>query len=406
MSAVSEAGNHRQQEDRQHSPTACKAGSRIKALDKIILNFTPSWFSVNMGIGILSILIATAPHKFQGITVVAATLYVLNMALFLIFMALSAARYIKYPWVFWTMLQHPTQSLFLGTLPMGLATVVNATVILAVPYISQSWIITAAWALWWIDVVLSLLSCIGIPLLMFHVHELSLMGMTAAWLLPIVPTVVAAASGGLLATVLSTKHAYTTLVVSYVLWGMGMGLSFLVMALYLHRLTLHKLPNSEVIVSAFLPLGPLGQGAFGIIEMSKAGLTTFTSEGFTSAPGAPFIIHVISVLSGLLLWGFGWWWLVHGVYSVTIRVCTGGIHFNMGFWGFVFPLGVFTAATIALSAALGSQFLSYLASVFILVLILLGLGVTYGTLRGAMQGSLFKAPCLATLDFHAIRAGQ
>ena len=38
-----------------------------------------------------------------------------------------------------------------------------------------------------------------------------------------------------------------------------MGLSFAVMALYFHRLAVFSLPNAEVIVSAFLPLGPLGQ---------------------------------------------------------------------------------------------------------------------------------------------------
>ena len=38
-----------------------------------------------------------------------------------------------------------------------------------------------------------------------------------------------------------------------------MGLSFVVMALYFHRLAVFSLPNAEVIVSAFLPLGPLGQ---------------------------------------------------------------------------------------------------------------------------------------------------
>ena len=42
--------------------------------------------------------------------------------------------------------------------------------------------------------------------------------MTAAWLFPIVPMVVTAATGGVVASVLSAEPAVITLVVSYMLW--------------------------------------------------------------------------------------------------------------------------------------------------------------------------------------------
>lgn len=37
---------------------------------------------------------------------------------------------------------------------------------------------------------------------------------------------------------------------------MGVPISFLVMALYFHRLCVHHVPPSEQIVSVFLPIGP------------------------------------------------------------------------------------------------------------------------------------------------------
>ena len=52
----------------------------------------------------------------------------------------------------------------------------------------------------------------------FHYHQLDLEHMTAAWLLPIVPTVVAAASGGIVAGSLSPDLAFVTLTISYMLW--------------------------------------------------------------------------------------------------------------------------------------------------------------------------------------------
>ena len=95
-------------------------------------------------------------------------------------------------------------------------------------------------------------------------HETRLEIMTAAWLLPIVSNVVAAASGGVVAEVLTNpQHALWTVITSYILWGTGVPLAVVVMVVYFQRLAFHKLPPKQVIVSVFLPLGPLGQGSFG-----------------------------------------------------------------------------------------------------------------------------------------------
>ena len=56
------------------------------------------------------------------------------------------------------------------------------------------------------------------------------------------------------------------------------------------------------------------------------------------------VVFAVSTLGGLMMWGMGVWWLVHGVTSVATRFLVGGLKFNMGFWGFIFPLGVFTTA--------------------------------------------------------------
>jgi tellurite resistance protein TehA-like permease len=88
--------------------------------------------------------------------------------------------------------------------------------------------------------------------------------MGAAWLLPVVACVVAAASGAIVADVLpDPQYALATLIASYVLWGVGVPLALMLIVVYLMRLMLYKLPAKMVIVSTFLPLGPLGQGGYG-----------------------------------------------------------------------------------------------------------------------------------------------
>ena len=84
--------------------------------------------------------------------------FFLNFSLFIIFNALSAARYIIFPDLWSLMINHPVQSLFLGTYPMGAATLIN----IAVSLIYEDYgfggkpFLYLLWAFWWLDVVISL----------------------------------------------------------------------------------------------------------------------------------------------------------------------------------------------------------------------------------------------------------
>ncbi len=64
-------------------PNLTKERLSKPAFGTAIIKLMPSWFSVNIGIGILSILIYTSPHKFDGMNEIAAALYLANCALFL-----------------------------------------------------------------------------------------------------------------------------------------------------------------------------------------------------------------------------------------------------------------------------------------------------------------------------------
>ena len=87
----------------------------------IVRNFTPSWFSVNMGTGIVAILIHQLPYTTSWLPYVSFAFFGLNICLFLAFTCISTLRYTLYPEIWFVMLNHPGQSLFLGTFPMGLA---------------------------------------------------------------------------------------------------------------------------------------------------------------------------------------------------------------------------------------------------------------------------------------------
>ncbi|EWC48732.1 hypothetical protein DRE_00037 [Drechslerella stenobrocha 248] len=366
----------------------------IQGWRRVILHFTPSWFAITMGTGITSILLYDLPYNARWVQYIAVAIFCLNIALFISFSVISILRYIMFPGLWNFMIQHPVQSLFIGTFPMGLCTIINMIVLVCLPW--GEGMLTLAWALWWIDVAISCACCMYMPFVIMHIHQAKLSTMTAAWLLPIVSTIVAAASGALLAGALTKRHpdyALWTLITSYVLWGCGVPLAMVVLVMYFQRLALHDLPTPEVIVSVFLPLGPLGSGAFGIMKLGEvANLLLPVTDTFPAVKGemAGSILYMLGFATGLVMWGFALVWLFFAVASIT----RSKFPFNMGFWGFVFPGGVFVLATNQIAKELPSRFFQVLTMIFTMVILLLWVFVSLRTIERTLVGKLIFSPCV------------
>lgn len=58
--------------------------------------------------------------------------------------------------------------------------------------------------------------------------------------------------------------------------------------------------------------------------------------------------------AGLILWGFGVWWLL--MTASLLGTHWGRLPFNMGWWAFIFPMGIYCAATDTLAKLTGVQF--------------------------------------------------
>ncbi|KAI8994984.1 voltage-dependent anion channel [Pilobolus umbonatus] len=355
---------------------------------KIVRNFTPSWFSVNMGTGVLSMLLYNFPYPFHGLHTIATVLFVFNVVIYCLFTLITVARYTLWPEIFVLMMKHPAQSLFIGTMPMGLTTIGNFIVLALTD--KYAWAMDLAFGIWIAVLVLTAFSCIMVPyyIIVHHDHEFEKMNGT--WLLPIVPAVVAAASGGLLANKIDEERAIVILVVSYILMGLGLLLALSIIVIYFFRLAVHSLPPKEVIISSFLPLGPLGQGAYGLLQLGSA---SYRLLGDDYIVGLGHTAYGMGFITALILWGYGLWYLVVAIFSVGITV-KNKIPFNMGWWGLTFPLGVFASATLSIGQILGWPFFLVLASILICCLVVIWIAVVTKTLLGAFSGDIFYAPCL------------
>ena len=363
---------------------------------RIVRNFSPSWFSVTMGTGIVSLLLITIPFQAHWLYWLSVIFFGLNTILFTIAFTISFLRYTLYPEIWTVMIQDSIGSLFLGTMPIGFATLIESWIFLCCPYWGP-WSVTFAWICWMIDAIVASAITVALPTLsMSQSSQHTLDRITAAQLLPISATIVAAGTGAEIAEILpNSDHALGTLITSYVMWGMAAPLSLTILVMYYQRLALHKLPPREVIVSVFLPLGPLGMGGYTILTLGEAARKIFPwVKFFDDLEIAGDIAYILGIFISQVMWGFGLIWLAFAL--ATIYQCR-PFPFNMGWWGFTFPIGVYAISTIKFGEVMPSEFFKVLGTIFSVVVVLLWMIVAARTVRGAWSGRLFHAPCLANL---------
>lgn len=362
--------------------------TRLAAPTEAMRGFTPNWFTACMGTGILSLMLPKLP--LPGTAATGEGLWLLNMALLSLFTLMSLARVVLYPRECRATLHHPVQSMFLGAIPMGLATIVNGFITFGVPHWGEGAAILAR-DLWAFDALLSAFVGLFVPYLMFTRQDHALDKMTAVWLLPVVASEVAAASAGLIAPHLDVANAETLLYSGYVLFALSVPLALMIITILVLRLAQHKLPGAELGVSMFLPLGPLGTGALALLQLGEAAPRVLQAQGLSEL--APVAVG-IGLVGGVMLWGFGAWWLALATLT-TLRFRKKGLPFNLGWWGFTFPLGVYTAATFGLAALTHMAFFTDLGHVLVVALVALWLLVTSRTAHGAWHGHLFQTPALS-----------
>lgn len=86
----------------------------------------------------------------------------------------------------------------------------------------------------------------------------------------------------------------------------------------------------------------------------------FTKTNFLADKTAVGTVYVLGFMTALLLWAFGLVWLFFA--SASIFRCK-KFPFNIGWWGFTFPLGAYALATNQLGKEMDSTFFKVVGTV-------------------------------------------
>lgn len=195
--------------------------------------------------------------------------------------------------------------------------------------------------------------------------------MAAVWLLPVVTLVVASSTGGLLSAALraqSSTLALLTAGVSFTMLIIGLSLAIMMITVYLARLIVYGPPDANAILSAFVVLGPLGQGGYSLL-VNGANLAALfplhISGRFPMTAIAGQLLYSFCFCASYILWSMGICWICIALSSIsTVLSQSGAPSFGLAYWGLVFPNGVYALLSVQLGNVLDSEFFRVFGSVW------------------------------------------
>jgi tellurite resistance protein TehA-like permease len=235
--------------------------------------------------------------------------------------------------------------------------------------------VAAAWALFIAGVLGGSASALVLPLRIMTSETSTLDRIAGTWLLPVVPPIVASVPFALLIPFSPASLRPTMLVLGYASLGAGLFLAAIVTVLFFLRLLLHRIPAPPLVPATWIVLGPIGQSIAGFVALGSVAQTVWPELG-TLLRGA-------ALFYGVVAWGFGLYWICFAS-VVTFRLRSEGIPFTLGWWSFTFPVGVFTAGSVALYHLTGASIYAFAADALIALLAGAWLIVASRTARHAL----------------------
>jgi len=311
-----------------------------------LAGLSPAYFGLVMATGIVSLAAARLQHA--GI---AHWLFRLNVLAYAVLWGLTLIRIARHPRAFFgDMADHLRGP--------GFFTTVAATSVLGSQFVLLESDFQAGKALWagaivlWVALTYAIFAGLTLKANKPPLER----GISGAWLLAVVATQSIAVLGALLAPNIEApwKIEINFFALSMWLWG-GM-LYIWMMSLIFYRYT-------------FFPFSPGDLAPPYWINMGAMAISTLAGSLLViNAPEAPFLLSLLPFLKGFTVfyWATGTWWIpmlvILALWRYVVRRFP--MRYDPLYWGAVFPLGMYAAATSEMIEALGFDFLGFVPPVF------------------------------------------
>lgn len=359
------------------------ASDRDRDHDSLTLG--PNWFASVMGTGIVATAGATLPFHVKGMHVFTLSIWLVSLVVLTVLIVAFAVHGVRHPGAIGRYARDVTLAQFFGAPPMALLTVGAGALLVGRSLIGDGAALALDWVLWSAGTVTGLATAVAVPYLLFTRLEVRHDAAFGGWLMPVVPPMVSAASGGLLIAHVSSQTGRATLLYGcYAMFGMSLIASLIIITLIWSRLAHFGSSGSVRVPTLWIVLGPLGQ------SITAAGILGSNASLAVASPIARGF-SFFSVAYGVPTWGFAVLWICLAT-GLTVRTARHHLPFHLTWWSFTFPVGTFVTGTTRLALATQLPALRVAAGVAYVGLLSAWVMVAALTLRGIISGHLLRSP--------------
>lgn len=360
----------------------------LRDLDRpgqVLAYLTPNWYASIMGTAIVAVAAAGLPQQPPGLRAAGTAVWVLAAFLLVALAAATALHWRRHPATARGHAANPVMAHFYGAPPMAMLAVGAATLLLGREVIGPRAAVDVDWSLWFAGTAIGLLSAAAIPYLSFTKHETRPDSAFGGWLMPVVPPMVSASTGALLAPYCPPGQVRLTLILCcYAMFGISLLASIVIITLIWQRLALHKTGPAGMVPTLWIVLGPLGQSVTAANLLGTAAKQTLPAPYGTA-------LEAFGLVYGVPVWGFAMLWASTAA-AITIRTARDRLPFSLTWWSFTFPVGTVVTGTSALAQRTGADLFRIAAPALYAALVLAWATVAVRTAQGSLRGRLFLPP--------------
>lgn len=318
----------------------------------------PGWFTTVMGTGIVAVALATLPFPLPGAQGAALAVWLLAVALLVAVTTAFVVDVRRHPGALRAHLDDPAAAPAYGAPAMAVMTVGAGAVLVGHRVVGPTAALALDAVLWSVGTLLGLAAAVVVPVRMVTTDAAGPEDASGAWLMPVVPPMVSAATGALLVPRLPAgQPQQTMLLLCYAFFGLALAASAVTVAVLWLRLLRHGPGAPAAAPTLWIVLGPLGQSItaahhLGVLAPDVLG------PGAGDAFAALVLVHGVPTLGVALLW-------LALAATLTVRAARAGLPFTLAWWSFTFPVGTLVTGVAGLASATGLVALQVLTAVLL-----------------------------------------